>query len=109
MLERQWNPQNEEQAELRFSRPITKSDMPEYLWHLADRKTSIRIPYFIAAGTVDEFLTNIVERKRLNFRRSMNAKDEFITWDENDIIRELAEEIVKKKYGKVKAKELTAS
>jgi SNF2 family DNA or RNA helicase len=99
-LERQWNPQNEEQAEFRFSRPLTKSELPEYLQPIADRKISIRIPYYIAAGTVDEILTNIVERKRLNFRKSMNAKDEFITWDENEIMKELAEAIIKKRFKK---------
>ena len=105
MLERQWNPQNEEQAELRFSRPLTKSDLPEYLQKFLfvedkEKKISIRIPYFIAAGTVDEILTNIVERKRLNFRKSMNVGDENITWDENELIRELAEAIVKKRFKK---------
>lgn len=99
-LERQWNPQNEEQAELRFSRPLSKSDIPEYLYPIVDRKVSIRIPYFIAVGTVDEILTNIVERKRLNFRKSMNDKDANLTWDENEIIREVAEFIIKKRYKK---------
>jgi len=100
MLERQWNPQNEEQAELRFSRPLTKNDLPEYLHPIAERQVSIDIPYFIAAGTVDEILTNIVERKRLNFRRSMNVKDINLTWDENEIIREVSEEIIKRRYKK---------
>ena len=100
MLERQWNPQNEEQAELRFSRPLTKNDLPEYLHHIVERKISIDIPYFIAAGTVDEILTNIIERKRLNFRRSMNEKDINLTWDENEIIREVSEEIIRRRYKK---------
>jgi SNF2 family DNA or RNA helicase len=100
MLERQWNPANEEQAELRFSRPLTIGDLPEYLHPIANRKISIRIPYFIAVDTIDEFLTNIVERKRINFRKSMNDKDANMTWDENDIIQELAEEIIRKKYKK---------
>ena len=100
MLERQWNPQNEEQAELRFSRPLTKNDLPEYLHPIADRQVSIDIPYFIAAGTVDEILTNIVERKRLNFRRSMNEKDINLTWDENEIIKEVADEIIRRRYKK---------
>jgi hypothetical protein len=100
MMERQWNPQNEEQAELRFSRPLTKTDLPEYLQVIADRKISIRIPYFIAAGTVDEILTHIVERKRHNFRKSMNVGDENLVWDENEIINEVAEAIIKKRYKK---------
>lgn len=99
-LERQWNPQNEEQAELRFSRPLSKSDLPEYMYPIYEREVSIDIPYFIAVGTIDEILTDIVERKRLNFRKSMNVKDEFITWDENAIIKELADAIIKKRFKK---------
>ena len=100
MLERQWNPQNEEQAELRFSRPLTKSTLPEYLQPIADRKISIRIPYFIAAGTVDEILTDIVERKRLAFRRTMNVKDANITWDEAELVHAVAEAIIRKRFKK---------
>lgn len=101
MMERQWNPANEEQAELRFSRPITKSDLPDYLQHLGDKtKVSIRVPYMICAGTVDEMLTEIIERKRLNFRKSMNDKDINLEWSENDVMKELSEMIVRKRYGK---------
>lgn len=102
MLERQWNPQNEEQAELRFSRPLTKEDLPDYLKVIAERQVSIEIPYLIAVGTVDEILTNIVERKRHNYRKSMNEKDIDLRWEENDIIKEVAEEIIRKRYKKTK-------
>jgi hypothetical protein len=102
MMERQWNPQNEEQAEFRVSRPLTKNDLPEYLWHLVDRKIAINCPYMIADGTVDTILTEIVERKRHEFKRSMNVKDEHIQWNENDIIREVAEYIVKKRFKNAK-------
>lgn len=100
MLERQWNPQNEEQAEFRFSRPLTRSTLPAYLYPIADRKVSIRIPYFIAAGTVDEILSNIIEFKRLNYRKSMNVRDEHITWNEAELIHEVAEQIIKKRFKK---------
>lgn len=106
MIERQWNPANEEQAELRFSRPLTYGDYPEYLQkHLFNedktpKLTSVRVPYLIADQTVDSMLTEIVERKRLNFRRSMNTKDENLQWEENDIIRELGELIIKKRFGR---------
>jgi hypothetical protein len=103
MLERQWNPANEEQAELRFSRPLTRSELPEYLYPIADRKIHIDIPYFIAAGTVDEILTNMVEEKRLNYRKSMNAKDQFITWDEAELVHAVAEAIIKKRFKKQSA------
>lgn len=104
MLERQWNPANEEQAELRFSRPLTLGDYPEYLQkHLFDENgipkiVSVRVPYLIADGTIDSMLTDIVERKRIAFRRTMNDKDANITWDENDMIRELSELIIKKRF-----------
>jgi len=106
MIERQWNPANEEQAELRFSRPLTKRELPEYLQnHLFDgdkqKQVSIRVPYLIADGTVDSMLTEIVERKRLNFRKSMNKGEENIKWEENEIMNELAEMIMKKRFGKV--------
>jgi len=104
MLERQWNPGNEEQAELRFSRPLTWEDYPPYLQeHLfkedhSPKQPSIRVPYMIADGTVDSILTEIVERKRLAFKKTMNDKDAELTWEENDIIREVAEYLVKKRY-----------
>jgi hypothetical protein len=108
MVERQWNPANEEQAELRFSRPLTRGELPEYLQnHLfnsdgVQKKVSIRIPYLIADQTVDSMLTEIVERKRINFKRSMNKGEENITWEENDIMQEMAEMILKKRYGRHK-------
>jgi len=97
MLERQWNPANEEQAELRFSRPLTKGELPDYLHHIVDRQVSIRIPYYIADQTVDSMLTDIVERKRIAFRNSMD--DAGMTWDTNEMMKELGELIVKKVYG----------
>jgi len=106
MLERQWNPANEEQAELRFSRPLTFGDYPEYLQkHLFNEDktakiTSVRVPYLIADGTIDSMLTDIVERKRIAFRKTMNDKDANITWDENDMIRELTDLIIKKRFKK---------
>jgi SWI/SNF-related matrix-associated actin-dependent regulator 1 of chromatin subfamily A len=87
MLERQWNPANEEQCELRFSRPGSTAQ-------------SIRIPYFIAADTIDEMLTDIVEKKRVAFNRTMNVGSEELKFEESDIIRELAEAIVRKKFAK---------
>jgi Superfamily II DNA/RNA helicases, SNF2 family len=106
MMERQWNPANEEQAELRFSRPLNYNEYPSYLQdELFDEdrspnKVSISIPYLICADTIDEMLTNMVESKRLNFRRAMNTGEENLTWDENEMIRDLTEAILRKRYGK---------
>lgn len=107
MIERQWNPANEEQAELRFSRPLTFNDYPSYLQSFlfnedkTPKKISIRVPYLIADQTVDSMLTDIVERKRHNFQRSMNKGSENLVWEENDIINELSELIIKKRFGRV--------
>lgn len=106
LMERQWNPQNEQQFELRFSRPLNYNEYPAYLQeHLFDsdhqpKKVSIRVPYLICGGTIDEMLTEIVERKRLNYNKSMNPGDEDLKWEENDIMKELADAILKKRYGK---------
>jgi len=107
MMERQWNAKNEEQAELRFSRPLNWNDYPPYLQEqlfdeLKNPKTvSIRIPYFICANTVDELITEIVERKRHNNDKSMNPGQEDMKWDDNEIMAELVKYIMKKRYGKV--------
>jgi hypothetical protein len=106
MMERQWNPANEEQAELRFSRPLNYNEYPSYLQAaLFDEEhkpkpVSIRLPYLICAGTVDEILTEIVERKRINYRRAMNNGEENLKWSENEIMQELAEAIIRKRYKK---------
>lgn len=106
LMERQWNPQNEEQAEFRFSRPLSWNDTPEYLReHLFNsdgipRKTSIRIPYLVCEGTIDTMLTEIIERKRHNYKKSMNDRDMNLQWDENEIINELAQMIMKRRLKK---------
>jgi SWI/SNF-related matrix-associated actin-dependent regulator 1 of chromatin subfamily A len=76
IMERQWNPANEEQAEGRFPRPGQTSD----------KITSV---YFTAIGTIDEFLAEIVEKKRSISANVLDAKE--IAWDESSIIKELAE------------------
>src|SRR5271157_518357 len=51
VMEREWNPSKEEQAEARFPRPGQTSD-------------KINAVYPTAVGTVDEFLSELVEKKR---------------------------------------------
>lgn len=51
MMERQWNPPNETQAEGRFPRPGTTAE-------------NVYMMYPIAKGTVDDILTRLVEKKR---------------------------------------------
>jgi SNF2 family DNA or RNA helicase len=75
MLERQWNPANEEQAECRFIR-------------IGQMAQNVNMWYFLAGGTVDEILTNLVETKRRFIGQSLN-KD--YVWDEHNLMVELRE------------------
>jgi len=81
MLERQWNPANEEQAECRFIR----------IGQLADKVTAT---YMIAVGTVDEFFTELVERKRQIVKGALDGSAP--KWDETSLMRELAEVLATK-------------
>jgi SNF2 family DNA or RNA helicase len=75
VLERQWNPANEEQAEARFLRIGQTSD-------------KVNATYLIAVETVDEFLSELVEQKREYVTKSLGG--EAVKWDETSIIRDLA-------------------
>jgi SNF2 family DNA or RNA helicase len=96
--ERQWNPQNEDQATPgRFRRIGQKS-----------KKINITVP--TAEGTIDEHIGDIVETKRHNFHKGMN-KSEMPVWSEADFAHQLAETIVSKYKAKNKpegARSLTA-
>ena len=76
MMERQWNPANEEQAECRFIR----------IGQLADKVTAT---YTIAVGTVDEFFSEIVERKRGICANTLDNVE--YKWEESSLMKELAE------------------
>jgi SNF2 family DNA or RNA helicase len=78
ILERQWNPANEEQAEGRFPRPGSIA-------------SSISSTYFVAVGTVDEFFSELVERKREIFTNTMSKNGAALSWDQSSLMRELAE------------------
>jgi len=78
MLERQWNPANEEQAEGRFPR-------------IGTRSTSISGTYFVAIGTIDEVLAEIVERKRSIVLATLDGKE--VPWEESTIMEELKEKL----------------
>lgn len=80
MVERQWNPANEEQAEGRFSR----------IGSLADK---INATYMTAIGTVDEFFMQLVEAKRKIVNEAMTGKK--VNWQDDDILSELSSMIVK--------------
>ena len=63
ILERQWNPANEEQVEARFTRPDS-INMGGY----------VSSTYMLAGGTIDEWLTQLVEAKRIIFQSVMDGK-----------------------------------
>lgn len=80
MLERQWNPANEEQAESRF--------------HRFGQVNPVTVTYMLATETIDEYFTEIVERKRAIVAQTLDGKD--VNWEQNNLMRELAQMIVTK-------------
>jgi len=80
MLERQWNPGSEEQAEGRFAR--------------LGQKNNIIAQYFIASGTIDEYFTELVESKRSIVKSTLD--NENYQWETNSLMSELANILVTK-------------
>jgi SWI/SNF-related matrix-associated actin-dependent regulator 1 of chromatin subfamily A len=76
VVERQWNPANEEQAESRFIR-------------IGQESNKVNATYPVAVGTVDEFFAEIVEKKRSMISNSLDGTN--LAWDESNIMKELAE------------------
>jgi SNF2 family DNA or RNA helicase len=81
MMEREWTPIKEEQAESRFPRP-------------GQTASAINITYMIAIGTIDEYLTKIDEQKRQHVYSALDGKNSVTNWDESRILQELAEVLV---------------
>lgn len=80
MLERQWNPANEEQAEGRF--------------HRFGQQFPVSITYMIASETIDEYFTQLVESKRAIVAGALDNKE--ISWDQSSLMTELANILVTK-------------
>lgn len=97
MHERQWNPANEDQA------------APGRFRRIGSEHKVVNVTFMTAAGTVDEILGELVERKRADFHNSMN-KGDMPTWNSKSIAKELAEGIIKKfkESGKRSIKELVS-
>lgn len=91
MHERQWNPQNEDQA------------LPGRFKRIGQKATVINGTWIEAEGTIDEHLSGLIEMKRRNFHTAMN-KGEMNAWSDGDIGRQLAEIIVEKHREKLKFK-----
>jgi SWI/SNF-related matrix-associated actin-dependent regulator 1 of chromatin subfamily A len=80
ILERQWNPANEEQVEGRF--------------HRFGQLNNVSITYMLASGTIDEYFTELVEIKRAIVAATMDKKE--IQWNQQSLMKELAEILVTK-------------
>lgn len=78
MLERQWNPPNEEQAEGRF--------------HRFGQINPVSVTYMLASGTIDEYFTELVEQKRAIVASTLDNKT--IAWDQSSLLKELTEILV---------------
>lgn len=85
--ERQWNPQNEDQA------------TPGRFRRIGQTSRTINITLPEAEGTIDEHLDYIVEGKRGRYHVVMN-KGEQPVWNETEFARELAKMIVSKHQAK---------
>ncbi len=80
MLERQWNPANEVQAEDRF--------------HRFGQENNVSITYMLASGTIDEYFTEIVEHKRAIVAGVLD--NETIQWDQQNLMKELTRMLISK-------------
>lgn len=83
MHERQWNPQNEDQA------------APGRFRRIGQKSNVINISFCEAEDTVDEYLDILVDKKRKAFHDAMN-NSELKVWSENNIGLELAKMIMTK-------------
>jgi len=91
MHERQWNPQNEDQAS------------PGRFRRIGQKSNSINTTFIEAKDTIDEWIDDLVENKRVQFHKSMN-KSEMQGWTDGEMGKQLAEMIVSKHKKKNKGK-----
>lgn len=80
MLERQWNPANEEQAEGRF--------------HRFGQVNPVNVTYMLASETIDEYFTDLVEQKRAIVASTLDGQT--IQWDQSSLVKELVSILVGK-------------
>lgn len=74
-LERQWNGSDERQFEDRF--------------HRYGQKKAVVIDYLLASGTIDEFMTKIVETKKRIFHDHVGNDEPFNIANDPDALRDL--------------------
>lgn len=87
LVERQFNPANEEQAEGRFIR-------------IGQLATQVNATYMIASGTIDEWFTQLVEKKRAAMASTLDGKE--VDWQESSLMVELFNVIMAKGRKKTK-------
>lgn len=80
MGERQWNPPNEAQAEARFPRPGSTA-------------SQVNIMYPVAVGTMDEYMAELVEKKRSFIE---TTKGKFESYIESEFMKELVDTLATK-------------
>jgi len=68
ILERQWNPPKEEQAISRFVRI-------GFMKSAAVKLNSVIAQYILAIGTIDDWITQLIEEKRAIFEQAVNATE----------------------------------
>lgn len=78
ILERQWNPANEEQVEGRF--------------HRFGQKNNVSVTYMLASETIDEYFTQLVEAKRAIVAAALDKKE--IAWEQSSLMKELGEYMI---------------
>lgn len=88
--ERQWNPQNEDQA------------APGRFKRIGQLSKIITVVNPEGEGTTDEYLDAMVDRKRRYFH-AVHNKSEIVTWNQDEQMRELANTIAAKHAAKMKA------
>lgn len=82
IMERQWNPKKEEQAERRFIRPE------------GAKGNTVNANYPTVVGTIDEYLTELIEIKRANTDQTLDGVE--YSWNEASLIKELGAILAKK-------------
>jgi non-specific serine/threonine protein kinase len=80
LMERQWNPANEEQAEARFTRVGSTADF-------------VGVKYIVARKTFDEVMAKLVEKKRQFVEQSLSGQEN--KWQESSFMTELMSLIYK--------------
>jgi len=89
--EKQWNPQNEDQA------------APGRFRRIGSEHKHVNVTNVLAEGTIDDILYGMVERKRNQFHNAMN-KGELMAWNESSLAHELAQIVVERFRAKNKGK-----